>query len=201
MKRLLIAMLFGLGAGLLMALPTSVAADDDEHPHALAFQSLTIGLGQVPPVASTGRGVASYLVTTDGGTLFYSLEAIDLSSTITAAHIHLGSSGQNGEVVLNLCGAGNTPACLSQGVITTGSATGSSLVGPLAGHPLGDLIVAMSASAAYTNVHTTNFPNGEIRGQVVLVAAVGEGDNGNHGNDNSQGNQDNQGDHDDHDSD
>ena len=180
MSRLGIAVLFGLGAGLLLAMPISVAADDDEHPHALVFQSLMIGLGQVPPVASTGRGVASYLVATDGGTLFYSLEAIDLSSTITAAHIHLGTSDQNGDVVLNLCGAGDTPACVSQGLITTGSATASSLVGPLAGHPLGDLIIAMSTGGSYTNVHTASFPSGEIRGQVLLVAAAGDDDNGDH---------------------
>jgi hypothetical protein len=142
-----------------------------------------------------GRGLASYLVTSNSATLSYSVQALDTSSRITAAHIHLGGPGQNGEVVVNLCGVGGTPACAATGVIATETVTATNLVGPLAGHPLGDLIVAMSAGGTCTNVHTTNFPDGELRGQVVIVAAAGDDDNGNgdHGNgDNNQG-----GDHDD----
>jgi hypothetical protein len=88
-------------------------------------------------------------------------------------------------------------------VIATGTVTASSLVGPLSGHPLSDLIVALSSGGAYTNVHTSNFPNGEIRGTVLLVAAVGEpendqGDNnqGDNGNDNHD-NHDDQGENED----
>jgi hypothetical protein len=54
----------------------------------------------------------------------------------------------------------------------------------------------MSASAAYTNVHTSTFPDGEIRGQVLLVAAAGE-----QGNDNDQGNNGGDDNHDNHDED
>jgi CHRD domain len=47
----------------------------------------------------------------------------------------------------------------------------------------------MTSGNTYTNVHTANFPNGEIRGQIVLVAAVAEDDHGNgNGNDNGNGN-------------
>jgi hypothetical protein len=180
--------------------PTSSAVADDGDdengsPHALAFQSVMIGLGQVPPVASVGRGLASYLVTSDSATLWYSLQAVDTTSTITAAHIHLGGPAENGDVVVNLCGAGDAPVCASAGVIATGTVTASNLVGPLAGHALGDLVVAMTAGGTYTNVHTTSFSDGELRGQVVLVAAAGD-DNGNGNNDNQGGNNDDQG-HDD----
>jgi hypothetical protein len=193
-----------LSAVVVLALPGPAAADGDE-PNALGYQSVMIGLSQVPPVASVGRGLATYLITEDSATLYYSLQVLDVSSTITAAHIHLGHAGQNGDVVANLCGAGSAPACLPQGAIASGTITASSLVGPLAGHPLGDLIVAMSSGGAYTNVHTSNFPGGEIRGQVLLVAAVGESEyENNQGNNNNQGdnnqgnnNQDNQDDHED----
>jgi hypothetical protein len=192
---------FALSVLLLLGSTGSALADDDDDdhasPHALAFQSVMIGLGQVPPVASVGRGVGSYLVTSDSATLSYSVQAVDASSTITAAHIHVGAPGQNGEVVVNLCGAGGAPACATSGVLASGTVTASNLVGPLSGHPLADLIVAMAAGGTYTNVHTANFPDGELRGQVVLVAAVGDDDNGNggHGNgDNDQGgNHDDQG--------
>ena len=174
MRRLFVASLSAVCGILLLALPGPAAADDDEEPAALGYQSVLIGLNQVPPVPSVGRGLASYLITLDGGNLVYSLQVLDVSSPITMAHLHLGDAGQNGDVVANLCGAGSAPACASAGVIATGTITASSLVGPLAGHPLGDLIVAMTAGSAYTNVHTGNFPNGEIRGQVHLVAAAGE---------------------------
>jgi len=77
-------------------------------------------------------------------------------------------------VVVNLCGAGSAPACAPEGVDATGTITGSNLVGPLAGHPLSDLIAAMTTWNTYTNVHTGNFPNGEIRDRVLLVEAEEE---------------------------
>jgi hypothetical protein len=179
MRRLLIALLFGLSAACVLALPGPAAADgddDDELPAALGYQSLLIGLNQAPPVASIGRGLASYLITQDTGNLVYTLQVLDISSPISMAHIHLGRAGENGDVVANLCGAGSAPACVTAGVVATGTITSSSLLGPLAGHPLGDLIAAMSSGGAYTNVHSANFPNGEIRGQVRLVAAAGASD-------------------------
>ena len=201
-RRLCIAMAFTLCAVIVFGLPGAALADDEE-PNALGYQSVMIGLAQVPSVASVGRGLATYLITEDSSTVYYSVQVLDVSSTITAAHIHLGHAGQNGEVVANLCGAGSTPACTTQGQVATGAISASSLVGPLAGHPLGDLVIAMTSGGTYTNVHTANFPNGEIRGQVFLVAATGEvengqGNNGDNG-DNHQGDQDNQGDHDNHD--
>ena len=182
---------------------SGAAFADDEEPNALGYQSVMIGLAQVPPAPSVGRGLATYLITEDSATVYYSVQVLDVSSTITAAHIHVGHAGQNGDVVANLCGAGNTAACTAQGQIASGTINASSLVGPLAGHPLSDLVIAMTSGGTYTNVHTSNFPNGEIRGQVFLVAATGEvengqgnnGDNGDNG-DNHQGNQDDQGDHD-----
>jgi hypothetical protein len=201
MRRFWLTAVFALSAVVVLALPAPGLADDDEAPAALGYQSIMIGLSQVPPVASVGRGLANYLITEDSATLYYSVQVLDVSSTITMAHIHLGHAGQNGDVVANLCGAGNTPDCAAQGVIATGTVTASSLVGPLAGHPLSDLIVALTSGGAYTNVHTANFPNGEIRGQVLLVAAVGEpqndqGDN-NQGDNNQGGNHDDQGDNED----
>ena len=168
------------------------ALADQEEPNALGYQSVMIGLSQVPPVPSVGRGLASYLVTQDSATLYYSLQVLDVSSPISAAHIHLGHSGQNGDVVANLCGGGGAPTCAPEGVIATGTITASSLVGQLAGHPLGDLIIAMTAGATYTNVHTSNFPDGEIRGQVLLVTALGEPEHENRQGNNEQGDSGNQ---------
>ena len=201
MRRFGLTAIFALCAVVVLALPAPGLADDDEAPAALGYQSIMIGLAQVPPVASVGRGLANYLITEDSATLYYSVQALDTSSTISMAHIHLGRAGQNGDVVANLCGAGSTPACAAQGVIATGTVTAGSLVGPLAGHPLSDLIVAMTSGGAYTNVHTSNFPGGEIRGQVRLVASVGEHENDQGDNGNNQGDNGNHDDHEDHEGD
>jgi hypothetical protein len=105
MPQLRRSILVVLAAVVLCSLPRPAFADDEE-ANALGYQSVMIGLSQVPPVPSVGRGLASYLVTQDSGTLYYSLQVLDASSPISAAHIHLGHAGQNGDVVANLCGGG-----------------------------------------------------------------------------------------------
>ncbi len=63
------------------------------------------------------------------------------------------------------------------GVLAEGTFTAANFVGPLAGHPMWDLIAAVEAGNAYVNVHTNDgqdgvntgpgdFPGGEIRGQL-----------------------------------
>jgi hypothetical protein len=62
-------------------------------------------------------------------------------------------------------------------VLAEGTFTAANLVGPLAGHPLSDLLAAIQSGNAYVNVHTNDgqgaantgpgdFPGGEIRGQL-----------------------------------
>ncbi|MBM4025735.1 MAG: CHRD domain-containing protein, partial [Planctomycetes bacterium] len=50
------------------------------------------------------------------------------------------------------------------GVLSEGVFTAAHLVGPLAGKTLADLLTAIREDRAYVNVHTLQFPAGEIRG-------------------------------------
>ena len=54
----------------------------------------------------------------------------------------------------------------SDGVLAEGVIMADSLVGPFAGEPLDVLFVLMLTDETYVNVHTTQYPGGEIRGQI-----------------------------------
>jgi hypothetical protein len=98
------------------------------------------------------------------------------------AHIHLAPVGVNGAIVEWLFPStapapGPTGAGRLDGVLASGTFTAANLVGPLANHPLSDLIAAMRNGGAYVNIHTDDgiappntgpgdFPGGEIRGQL-----------------------------------
>ena len=100
----------------------------------------------VPPVASSGSGLGMF--TLNGNTLSYHITVQNLTSPITAAHFHLGAAGQNGSVIQPIEFSGST----ADGVWNNLTQ---------------DQINDLNAGLIYVNVHTSNFPDGEIRGQVL----------------------------------
>jgi hypothetical protein len=94
------------------------------------------------PKLAGGRFVG----TLKGHTLSWTLKFHTLSSGATAAHIHTGTKGQVGPVIIPLCGPCSSPA--------SGTATVT-----------GAQIAALGAGNVYVNVHTAKNPNGEVRGQ------------------------------------
>jgi hypothetical protein len=126
------------------------------------------GAQEVPPADTRARGQATFTLSEDGSELSYRLIVANLQN-VTMAHIHLGPAGVNGPVVLWLYPAAPPPQLIpgrSSGVLATGTATAANLVGPLAAAEMSDLIDAMRAGNAYVNVHTSQYPGGEIRGQI-----------------------------------
>lgn len=106
---------------------------------------------QSPPVASGATGTADVALNQGQGAVCWQITASGLSSSPTAAHIHRGPAGVNGPVVVGLFGAGTTlPASgCTEGV-------SKELVKEIRENP----------DAFYVNVHTENYPGGEIRGQL-----------------------------------
>lgn len=133
------------------------------------FTAHLTGAEEVPPVETAATGQTVFQLSRDGTEISYRLIAANIEN-VTQAHIHLGPAGVNGPVVVWLYPEG-PPAQLIpgrfDGVLATGTFTEANLVGPLAGESLEDLLDAMRAGSTYVNVHTSQFPGGEIRGQIA----------------------------------
>ena len=126
------------------------------------------GGSEVPANDSLGQGQAIFRLSADGAELQYKLIAANIQN-ILQAHIHLAPASSNGPVVAWLY-PGGPPAQLIpgrfSGVLAEGTITSASLVGPLSGYTLADLLAELEAGNAYVNLHTQQFPPGEIRGQI-----------------------------------
>lgn len=111
------------------------------------------GTAEVPgPGDPDGQGQATIRLTAGEGRLCYQIAANSITLPASAAHIHLGAAGTAGDIVVGLTppdATGNTSGCVTVSR---------------------DLVAAILANPAgyYVNVHTTDFPNGAIRGQLSL---------------------------------
>jgi hypothetical protein len=107
----------------------------------------------------------------------YTLTFSNLSSAVTQAHIHFAKVHVPGGIFVWLCQTAakpsptaGTPFCPTAGGTVTGTITAANIIAvPGQNVPAGmfDVLTeALISNTAYTNVHTVNFPAGEIRGQV-----------------------------------
>jgi len=130
----------------------------------IRFESDLSADQEVQPDTVSSAGFARARVRArDGVELRVLVVAQDLSGPITAAHLHLGSAGTNGNVVVDLGGGIN-----GGGNVVGFNATAADLVGPLSGAAFLDLLNAVAAGNVYINLHTAQYPDGEVRGQIVF---------------------------------
>jgi len=123
---------------------------------------------------STATGDTLLEVGPDGNSISYRL-TVEGIENVTQAHIHVAATpGGNGSPAVWLYPPA-PPATLKPGqftgVLGEGQITNASLIGPLAGQTLADLLTAIRENRAYVNVHTQQFPGGEIRGSLVRAYA------------------------------
>jgi len=122
------------------------------------------GEKEIPPVTTTAKGGAKFKVKETKITYKINITGI---SDPTGAHIHLGKTNENGEIVTDLLKIG-TSKKTPVGVVITGTITDPNLVGPLQGKTFSDLASSMNTGDTYVNVHTEKYPDGEIRGQIKI---------------------------------
>jgi hypothetical protein len=123
------------------------------------------GSEEVPPVQTNATGTAeisAFDISSDS--ISYGINVTNISGP-TAAHTHLGKPGENGPIVVTFFNY-TGPRPINE-VMEGGTITADDLEGPLKGKPLSELAVAGANGSLYINIHTEQYPNGEIRGQIV----------------------------------
>lgn len=117
-----------------------------------------------PGIESRGQGQANFRL--DHNELNFIMPVSKLNGNTLAAHIHFSQTpGGNGPPTISLCGAfGPSPIpvadCGGPGNPAKGSVT-------LSDEQIENLMTAIAENRAYVNVHTTDVPTGEIRGQIT----------------------------------
>ncbi|MEZ5426077.1 MAG: CHRD domain-containing protein [Pyrinomonadaceae bacterium] len=115
------------------------------------FTAFINGAQEVQATGSGGTGFGRVFLDEGAGMITFTVTFTGLSSDQTMAHIHApGVIGVNGPIAVTLGSPGGT----------SNTITGTAAVSPT-------LIAQMRAHQTYINIHTVNFPNGEIRGQLA----------------------------------
>lgn len=142
------------------------------------------GYQEVPAVSTGATSTFRATISDDESSIQWELSYADLEGAIQQVHIHVGNHGVNGGVSVFLCtNLGNGPAGMQpcpaspatiSGTITAADvspnipATAAARTQGINTGELNELIAAMRAGVTYVNVHSTMWPGGEVRSQVVL---------------------------------
>lgn len=151
------------------------------HAGVYYFSAFLDGGQESPPVNTPATGSGALVFDDVAGTLSGHLVAFNLTSAVSNYHIHVGAIGVSGPVRVNLMQPGNIVN--SNGAIWTSQFNlDLNQAGVLNGTTVAGLSQILLGGTGYFNVHTTNFPGGEIRGQIVqavpepgTLAALGLG--------------------------
>jgi hypothetical protein len=166
-------LLLGLAALIgVLAVSTVALADRGHGKNGKNFSARLNGWEEDPSQVTTGHG-SFRLEVVNGGPWPFKLSYEDLEGPVSAAHIHIGSRHESGQVSAWLCGSGADtekvcppgPDGEIEGTITAADIVGPATQGVEPGN-FADLLRALRRGETYTNVHTTGrAPGGEIRGQ------------------------------------
>jgi hypothetical protein len=136
-----------------------------------------LGGGETGAILSAGQATLKLTLDKTAQTLSYTLTYSGLTNVLQS-HIHFGKEHVAGGVMVFFCsnlgnGPAGTPACpddTAGEVSVTGTITAASVVGPSAQNitpgDFAGVVAALASDTAYGNIHTKQFPAGEIRGQV-----------------------------------
>jgi hypothetical protein len=147
--RLLLA---GMAAALMLSVVVAPVAMGKGRP----LQATLVGANEAPgPGDEDGSGTAKLRLNQGRQRICYTLSVSDITLPAVGAHIHTGAAGVAGDVVVTL----EPPDATG---VSTGCVTGveRSLIKAIRKHP----------ADYYVNVHTTDFLDGAVRGQLAKWA-------------------------------
>jgi CHRD domain-containing protein len=155
------------------------AADESGQNDPFTVTSRLSGYEEDPAaISTTGSGSLRLRVDPRAGTIAYTLRYADLEGDVLQAHVHFGGRAQSGGVSAFLCsnlgnGPVGTPECPTDNPgVVTGTIDADSVVGPaaqgIAPGEFEELLAAMRADTTYANVHSSLYPGGEIRSQIIV---------------------------------
>lgn len=148
----------------------------DEGEDTTAFVARLHGLNEVPSVSTPASGSFEADIDDASAMVTWRLTYENLEAPVEQAHIHLGQARTNGGVSAFLCSSlddapADVQSCPDGPAEVTGTIMAEQVVGPenqgISEGEFEELVSAIRARAAYVNVHSSMFPAGEVRGQLV----------------------------------
>lgn len=140
---------YGTALAILAAAGLLAACNPPPAARTVGFYAVMDGAEEVPPKWTYGLGTASVDIGLDQYVVQWNVAYNGLTGPATAAHIHCGAApGSNAPVTVPFHGSLASPI------------TGIAI---MSGEARQDLL----ANRCYVNIHTKQYPGGEIRGQLL----------------------------------
>jgi hypothetical protein len=161
-----------VGVSMVLLVAFAATARADGPPEMRAQLS---GYNEVPAVSTKASGHFRMRIDRQDATITWELRYEGIETAVQQAHIHFGQHSVNGGISVFLCsnlgnGPAGTQACPAGQATLTGTITADLVVGPngqgLAPTQFDELLAAIRSGVTYVNVHSAQFPGGEIRGQI-----------------------------------
>jgi hypothetical protein len=159
-------------AAVVLTVATAASAQQVRRAEALR------GANENPPVLTDGSGAFRARLFPDRIEFRLRYDVAATASDVTQAHLHVANPGNNGGIVVFLCandpivtppGATARPCPPSPDEVTGEIVAGDVLAdadGVLTAGDLAGLSRLIRQGAVYANVHSTDHPSGEVRGQL-----------------------------------
>jgi hypothetical protein len=157
---------------------------DDTNKYSASFSGFQeVGALNAETGAIFSPGTGNLTLSVDKGNQFinFQLTYSGFTNNVTQSHIHFGKRHVPGGIMVFFCvnpptnpppAPAPTPQpCPLNGGTVTGTITASNVIGPttqsVTPGNFNALLAALESHTAYGNIHTTAFPAGEIRGQIL----------------------------------
>jgi len=169
---------------LLMFVALATAPGHAQRGGVSVFSATLAGENEVPLVSSPATGTFRADIDEDAEEVRYELSFTGFTTAVRQSHIHIAQPFASGAIMVWLCEtslnpapagvAADVPDCVtdadSNGVLRgtirradVGTGSAAQGIGP---EEFAEFIAAIRSGNAYANVHTTQSPGGEIRGQL-----------------------------------